>query len=264
MVDVWLEGIGVWGPGMTGWPDCRARLAGEVGDGEYAQPPAAALSAQERRRSTATARLAAEVAAQACAAAHRAPADYATVFSCSAGDLANVDAICRTLARDPRLLSPTRFHNSVHNAPGGYWGIAGGSEQPSNSIAAGADSFAIGLLEAVVQCAVETKPVMLVAYDLPGPAPWDAVCRIETGFGIALALSPAAVTGAPRLTVRHDVAAAAEATLEDAALEQLRRGNPAARSLALLAALAADNVREVTLAAGDNYLVFGISDDDRG
>ncbi|HET7306512.1 MAG TPA: beta-ketoacyl synthase chain length factor [Gammaproteobacteria bacterium] len=262
MVEVWLEGIGVWGPGMTGWPDCRARLAGEPGDGDYAPPPAAALSAQERRRSTATARLAAEVAAQACTAAHRAPADYATVFSCSAGDLANVDAICRTLARDPRLLSPTRFHNSVHNAPGGYWGIAGGCEQPSNSIAAGADSFAVGLLEAAVQCAVEAAPVMLVAYDLPGPVPWDIVCGIEAGFGIALALSAAAVTGAKRLTLRHGAAAAADVRLQDAALEKLRRGNPAARGLALLAALAAGNVHEVALAAGDNNLVIGISDDD--
>jgi len=31
--------------------------------------------------------------------------------------------MCKTLADDPLLLSPTRFHHSVHNAASGYWAI---------------------------------------------------------------------------------------------------------------------------------------------
>mgnify|MGYP002075717815 CR=1 FL=1 len=33
-------------------------------------------------------------------------------------------------ASDDRLISPTRFHNSVHNAPSGYWSIAARSTRP--------------------------------------------------------------------------------------------------------------------------------------
>ena len=35
-----------------------------------------------------------------------------------------IHEICEALATDEREVSPTRFHNSVHNASAGYWGIA--------------------------------------------------------------------------------------------------------------------------------------------
>ena len=47
-----------------------------------------------------------------------------TVFTSSSGDGDNVHEICETLAAADRQVSPTRFHNSVHNAPAGYWSIA--------------------------------------------------------------------------------------------------------------------------------------------
>lgn len=256
---IYLEGIGVWGPGMAGWQDFRARLAKAGGDYDYAEPPAAALPPRERRRSIASVRLAVEVAGQACAAAGRDAAQYATVFSSSAGDLETLNAICMTLADDARLLSPTRFHNSVHNAPAGYWGIVSGCPRPSNSLAAGADSFAAGLLEAAVQCTVEDTPVMLVAYDLPGPVPVGKFCRIEAAFGVALAFSPAASGSAPTLGVRYDGTAAAEPAMADAGLEALRLGNPSARCLPLLAAIAAGR-GSVRLNAGAGSVAVEVID----
>lgn len=257
---VWLEGIGIWGPGMTGWPGCRARLtcgSGKLDD--FREPPAAVLPAQERRRSTASVRLAAEVAAQVCAAAGRDAADYATVSASSVGDLATVDAICRALVADARLLSPTRFHNSVHNAPGGYWSIVSGCEQPANALAAGPASFAAGLLEAAVQCALEARPVMLLVYDLPGPSPLAEAAGIGAGFAAALGLSPAPAAGAPALEIRYDENQTPETVMEDPALEALRRGAPGARCLPLLSAVAGGAGGAVKLGMGAGSLAITVS-----
>ncbi|HET6655433.1 MAG TPA: beta-ketoacyl synthase chain length factor [Gammaproteobacteria bacterium] len=257
---VWLEGIGVWGPGISGWADCRARLTGMAdGPAECPEPPAAALASQERRRSTASVRLAAEVAAQACTAAGRDPAAYATVSASSAGDLATVHALCATLSTEPQLLSPTRFHNSVHNAPGGYWSIAGNCQQPANALAAGAASFAAGLLEAAVQCAIESRPVMLLAYDLPGPSPLGEASRIGAGLGVALAFSPSPAACAPALQIRYDDNQLAETVLGDPALEALRCTTPAARCLPLLAAVAGEVGGAVTLGMGAGSMTVTIS-----
>ncbi|HET7369920.1 MAG TPA: beta-ketoacyl synthase chain length factor [Gammaproteobacteria bacterium] len=264
-MNVWVEGIGIWGPGMTSWADCRACLTGATeADGQYGEPPATALSAQERRRSTASVRIAAEIAAQACAAAGRDAAEYATVSASSTGDLATADAICRTLAIDARLLSPTRFHNSVHNAPAGYWSIVSGCQQAANALAAGAASFAAGLLEAVVQCTVEARPVMLLAYDLPGPSPLAEVCGIAAGFGVALAFTPAPATGAPMLQIRYDGAGAEETVLDNPQLEALRLATPGARCLPLLAVVAKGTDGSVKLAmeAGSLAVAVAGADDD--
>ena len=62
-----------------------------------------------------------------CADAGHDAAALASVFTSAHGDLPIIDALCTTLAGDPLLLSPTRFHHSVHNAASGYWAIGSGS-----------------------------------------------------------------------------------------------------------------------------------------
>lgn len=227
-----VEGIGVWTGGITGWADYRVAAQAAMPAAAPAEPPAAGLSPQERRRSIATVRLAVEVAGQACAAAGREPRECAMVFASSAGDLDTLNAICGVLARDARLLSPTRFHNSVHNAPAGYWSIAGGCELPATSLAAGAETFAAALLEAASQCVVERRPVLLVVYDLPGPEPLASVCPIDAAFGAALVLAPdTGETACAALGI--EIASGAGAVGDDS-----RCGNPAARCRPLLDALA--------------------------
>jgi len=83
---------------------------------------------------------------------------------------------CKTLASDDRSISPTRFHNSVHNAPAGYWGIASGAMTPATVLCAHDASFGAGLLEALTQLAVdgslgfERGGTLLIAYDMPIPS----------------------------------------------------------------------------------------------
>ena len=155
----------------------------------------------------------------------------------------------QALATPSREVSPTRFHNSVHNAPSGYWGIAVQSREAVTSLSAYDASFAAGLLEACVQCVSGGRPVLLIAYDLPYPEPLDSVRHIESSFGVALVLNPGSSDNTlAELRVRIAACPAGEASrCSDDGLETLRRGNPAARSLPLLALLAARSAGDVRL-----------------
>ncbi len=173
------------------------------------------------------------------------PGFLPTVFASSGGDGLNYHQICETLASDNKKISPTRFHNSVHNAPSGYWSIATRDMASSNVLCAHDASFGAGLLEALAQIVCDGERVMLVAYESDYPEPLHSVRPLAASFGVALVL---AAEPSAQAVARLDVAltTASPDTLADAALESLRRGVPSARSLPLLAALA-------TLAAGDTH-----------
>jgi hypothetical protein len=168
------------------------------------------------------------------------------VFSASGSDGENCHEICQTLASAERSLSPTRFHNSVHNAAAGYWDIATGATRGSNALCAYDASFGAGLLEALAQLHSERTAVLLVAYDTGYPEPIRSARPIPSAFGVALVLAPGrSARSQARLecTLGH---AAAE-HLRDPALEELRSAVPAARSLPLLSALAAGAARETAV-----------------
>jgi hypothetical protein len=136
--------------------------------------------------------------------------------------------------------------NSVHNAAAGYWSIATQSREPSTSLCCYDWSFAAGLLETACQVVVNGKPVALIAYDEPYPEPLHSARPIHSEFGVALVLGPE--KGIAALDV--EFARGAETRLDHAQLEAVRLGNPAARSLPLLAALARGSRADVTLAYG--------------
>ena len=148
--------------------------------------------------------------------------------------------ICQALASgDPtdRQISPTRFHNSVHNAPAGYWSIATGA-MPSSSVLCAYDaSFGAGLLEALAQVASERVRSVLLAYDSDYPEPLRSTRPIPDSFGIALVLAP---QRSEQSLARIAVATTREpaTTLADGELERMRVSIPAARGLPLLQTLA--------------------------
>lgn len=190
--ELWIDGVAVWAPTLPGWAAAAPLLARD--DAEPAAPAArpapALLAANERRRAPDGVVLALEVAAAACAMAGADAATLPSVFTSTHGDLAITDAMCRTLATDPRLLSPTRFHHSVHNAASGYWAIGAANPAASTALAAFEHSFAAGLLEAAVQAAADATPVLLVADDTEATG---ALASTNTSRGLlamALVLSP--------------------------------------------------------------------------
>src|SRR5215469_10343707 len=158
-----IEGIGVLGPGLPDWPTTAGVLKG-ASPWEPAPtvlPAPLYLPSAERRRTGAVVRLSLAVGLEAAGRAGADPARLPTVFTSSGGDGQNCHEICEVLATAERQISPTRFHNSVHNAPAGYWGIATGATAPANSLCAHDASFAAGLLEALCQVAVEHTSVLL-------------------------------------------------------------------------------------------------------
>ena len=242
LVSVYIAGWGILGPGLADTRVARAILAGEKAyrDDGVRVPRAEGLSANEARRCPMSARYALDVGWQAVRAAGWDPKKAATVLSSASGDLEIADKNCRALAQPPIALSPTVFHNSVHNAAGGYWGIATGSLAPTTSLSAYDDSFAAGLLEALTTVAPD-QPCLLIAYDLPPPAALAAARKITAPFAVALALTADRPPGAcARLFWRWGCCnPVADACMAESALEGLRVGNPAARSLPLLRALSA-------------------------
>lgn len=241
-----IEAAAVLGPGLAGWEASRPVLAGAAPyvAAEFALPRFEALPATERRRVGLPVKLALTVGLEALALSGRQGEAIATVFTSSGSDGMVIHEICDMLAGADRLISPTRFHNSVHNAPSGYWGIATGSRAPSTSLCAYDWSFAAGLVEAATQACTGQDAVLLIAHDLPYPEPLHAMRPIRQPFGCALLLTrePGARSLAACELESGEPAAgidAASTPMRDAGLEALRRDNPAARSLPVLAALAA-------------------------
>lgn len=234
-----VDGIGVLGPGIPDWPAAAQVLRGDSAweSVPTVLPAPQCLPPAERRRTSAPVRLTLAVGLEATSRAGVDPATLPAVFTSSGGDGYNCHEICQVLATDERALSPTRFHNSVHNAAAGYWGIATGATPASNALCAYDASFAAGLLEALVQLAVERTAVLLIAYDTGYPEPLHRFRPIPDAFGIALVLSP--TRGAASIAHLSAAAGALPAqSVAHAGLETLRGAIPAARSLPLLALLA--------------------------
>ena len=148
------------------------------------------LPPAERRRTPDSVALAIEVAARACAAAAVNPSELPGIFATAHGDLEITDYMCSVLIDSPLHTSPTRFHNSVHNAAAGYWCIASGCHAPYTTVSVAGYSFGAGLLEALVQLSAEDRPVLYVAYDTEARGPLATVITSRGLLGAALVLSP--------------------------------------------------------------------------
>ncbi|HVY06303.1 MAG TPA: beta-ketoacyl synthase chain length factor, partial [Burkholderiales bacterium] len=171
-----------------------------------------------------------------------------TVFASSGGDGEVINDICTTLAGEERQVSPTRFHNSVHNAPSGYWGIATQSREPSVSLCGYEWSFVTGLLEAAAQVVAGKEEILLITGDTPYPEPLGNVRRVSAPFGAAFLFTrERTARSMAKLSLRLEPEDGNVTRMPDPALEQLRNGNPCARSLPLLAALAARSTCDVVL-----------------
>ncbi len=189
---LFVNGVALWSERLPGWESARAILSGETpAPAEAAPRPAPQLlPPTERRRAPDTVAVALEAALAACRYAELPPASLPCVFSSMHGDLAITDYMCATMASTPALVSPTRFHNSVHNAAAGYWTIAAECTRPYTALSAGEHSFGAGLLEACVQATSGAENVLLVAYDIDARGPLAPVARSKHLLAAALIVGP--------------------------------------------------------------------------
>ncbi len=242
----WITGVGLIAPGLPDWPSARAVLRGEAPwvSAPSVLPAPALLPPAERRRASRVIKLALGIGLEAAAGAD--VSTLATVFSASGADGHNCHALCEQLATDDRHISPTRFHNSVHNAPAGYWGIATKSMAPCQVLCAFDGSFGAGLVDALGQVVLDRQATLLLAYDSEYPEPLHAVRPVPDCAGVSLRLenerTPQALA---RITVRTTDAPARPTDLRE--LEPLRASIPALRSLPLLERLAQGRSDEVCI-----------------
>ncbi len=253
-----IASVGIVGPGLHGWQNSKKYLRQQISPESQELPSLvpAGVSSRERRRLTENIKFA-MVAAQDALDNLFAPLaieELSTVFTSADGDLFVADKILTALTLSGKPVSPTHFHNSVHNAPAGYWHLASHSMHASTSIAGGADSFSSALLEAVSQVSFSNEPCLLVACDAHPPQSYKQ--QIEPFDSLALAIVLQAANGVG-LNTECDILVISAAprnaeptTMADAGLEQLRRTNPAARALPLLHLLANPQKDSVILSGG--------------
>jgi len=248
LTPLYVAGVGVIAPGLPNWsaavPVLTGAQAWEATDAELPSPTS--LPKNERRRASPTIRIALEAARQAIESSGVAPLDLPAFFGSSAGDGDVLDVLVKTVTAGEERVSPTLFHNSVHNAPSGYWSIAAGSHAPSLSIGAFDGSVAATLLAAAVQAS--RQGALVCVYDAALPEPLRAVRPIPLPFGAALVLSPEPSPSAlAQITIRLGDRAQPPSGLQAPGLARLLEANPAARLLPLLEALARRQTREIVI-----------------
>ena len=254
-----LAGIGVCASGMADWQQARAILRGEGAQplGELPKVVPSWLPATERRRANTTSRLAIAAAMQAvrdlpAAEISRMP----TVYSSADGDGEVLTTMLAALAQPKVALSPTLFHNSVFNAPPGYWGLAAQSNASSTAVSAGDASFAAGLREAYAQILATQAPVIYIACDVTRSIIFGDNTNAAAPFACALRLLPAdpeRPAGGQRLdgwSVDTDEEGT-NAEREESAPGSFA-GNPSAMALRLLSAVANESAAVIRLPYLDN------------
>lgn len=253
MMRAFVDGMALWSPRLPSWELAAPVLRGEQALPEVSLPRPAPtlLPPNERRRAPDTVAVALEVAARACAGAGVDRTRVASVFTSTHGDLAITHYMCETLASTPDLISPTKFHNSVHNAPAGYWSIATGCMAPYTALSAWSRSFAAGLVEAFTQLASEGEPVLCVAYDIEAVGPLASVAQSRGVVACALVLAPkSSASSIARIEwrTRGDSAPLDSEPIEVAV--RALSGNAMFSCMALLEALAGRAPRELKYAVG--------------
>ena len=239
-----IAGFGVWGRGMEGvaaFKNAQKNNFSILADAGFSNPKPQAVPPKERRRAGLMINLAVEVAHQACEDAGVDKTQIPSVFVSALGDTAITDYMCRKLAQPEKLLSPTKFHNSVHNAPSGYWTISAENRAPSSFVGGFQESFGAGLFEAASQAHAFSAPVLLVAYDIANTAPFEDIEPVSETLGVALVVT----NGRPSERGDAQEATACELEFEAesanalsrpvaAPLRKLACANPIGSSLALL------------------------------
>jgi hypothetical protein len=233
-----IAGVGVLAPGLPDWATAAAILRGESSYMDTPLVEPATVPANLRRRASLGTRLAIATTFEATSRAQLPPQSLATVFASSNGSGTEVTALLEALAQPGMPVSPTHFHNSVHNAAVGYWCITAGAQAPSASVAAHDQSFVSGLLKAAAQVDVEGVPVVLTTFDAPFPAPLHAVRAIHHPMSVSLVLVPDSARASHVVEVEIVAGGAPAPATPTAWLGALVQSNPAGRALSLLALLA--------------------------
>jgi hypothetical protein len=257
MTECFIIGVSVFSPGLALWDEALPVLRGQAALVASFKPPPAPLllAANERRRTGLPTRLAIAVCEEATSMSGLARGSMPGVFASANGEGTVVHGLLEDLAKPAPQLSPTAFHNSVHNAVAGYWSIGAGCLRPITCIACHDWTFSAGLLQSYASCVVSGEPVLFCVYDAPVPPPLGNGRPTSAPFAAAFVLCPQARDGAlGRLQLSFEPGAVAidDALPAGAALQELAGTSAAARSLRLIQALALHHADSFSLSLADD------------
>ena len=180
MRPVYVRGLGLWTPGFT---SANAWCDGDL-DPTIEAPDVALLEGPLRRRSTQLTRMSVEVFEQATSQAGCDVSTLPSVWATSHGEHSTAIKILSMMQRGTGKLSPTQFHNSVHNTAGGYASIATHNSAASTTLTGGRELVASTFLEALCHLEGSCEEVVVVLADEPLLAPFELA-----GASAPLALS---------------------------------------------------------------------------
>lgn len=259
-----INGIGCWGEGLHGWEETKAILQGQAQHDRTSLklPPPESLPANERRRASQVIRLAILCAEEACQQAGCQAGELPAIFASSNGDGYIINRILNSLASPTGAVSPSLFHNSVHNAPAGYWMISHKSHQPAVSLGLYDETLSAALLKAAAEAYAEEKPVLFCIYDAPIPGSLGTIRRTGSSFGCAFILTPASGPGPMgqlALSLKEGQCTDDPFTSLPESLADMARHNPAAQILPLLQAIAQGQDLSFSLPYGANHLTIDLT-----
>lgn len=204
MARVNVTGLGAWSESFADLAAFRDGLRHGNWDTDAPLQPQR-IPARERRRAPQLVKMAIDVMDQACTMAKLPPDDIAVVFSSSMGDMQITDYMCRALAETPKLISPTKFHNSVHNAAPGYWSITTGAFAPASAVSAYEHTAPMAFLEAAIQVTEESTPVLVVTQEVASTVPLNDICPSRLAFSAAFLLTPFELNAKATATLEFEV-----------------------------------------------------------
>ena len=245
-----IVGLGAWGSHFQNWSELQQLLIGKDLDAHGLKgPKPEVIPANERRRAPLPVRLAVETSWQAAKASSFEPKELSSVFVSGLGDTQLTDYMCKVLAGENKALSPTKFHNSVHNAAAGYWTISTGCMQAANSVAGFDESVSLTLLEALVQADAEQRPMLITLYDAPSSAVLQGLLKNQQAFAVSLVIVPSSL-----LESKPDFSATVDAKKVDwpessysGVLDECYQTNPVARVLPLLDLLGDQSEQSISM-----------------
>lgn len=180
-----IERWAAWAPGVETAAEWAQWSAGARAIAEEPDRPDVGFLPAMLRRRTSRITKAALWAAHECGAGENA---WPTVFSSRHGELHRSHGLLSELARDEPL-SPNAFSLSVHNTASGLNSIATGNRAPSTALAAGRDTVAAGVIEAMGRIHSGAERVLLVHADERMPEfyrPWAEDRPVVFALGLLL------------------------------------------------------------------------------
>ena len=232
-----LRGVGLWTPGFAdaaAWAS-REHVPGDRSGPGADAPRAELLPPMLRRRTSLLTRMAAEVAAQAIAAAGLDHAHVTVIYGSVYGEIRTTLDLLEALLDPAAPLSPTKFHNSVHNTAAGYVSIASQNRGGNAAITAGRSTLAMGLIECAGLVAAGQGPALLVIAEESLPEPL-AAGRIYGPLAAAFALDAPGSGGMLLRTCRLRQVDSGVLSQAVAPLPEGLRANPCAAALGLVEA----------------------------